>query len=196
MRKSNLMGWRSRFISACVLLVLVFFSGCCSARKLFEDKYDAQIRTASELYLPGWDWLWWKAQLFQESQLNPNAVSYVGASGLCQAMPETFKQWTAHFKWGDTASPTIASYCITGGAWYMSTLRASWTAKRSEDDRRRLSQASYNAGFGNIVRAQTKCGGGKTWAEISPCLILVTGRYSKETLTYVSRIEYWYARMR
>jgi membrane-bound lytic murein transglycosylase F len=176
-------------------LVLACYSEWCSAKKLFEDKYDSQIRSAAQLYLPSWDWHWWKAQLYQESLLRPDAVSYVGASGICQAMPATFAQWNAHFDWGATASPLNASYCIIGGAWYMANLRAVWTAKRTEDDRRRLAQASYNAGSGNIVRAQSKCGGAVTWKEISPCLVLVTGKYSKETLTYVARIEVWFMDM-
>ena len=176
-------------------MALAFYSGCCSAKKLFEDTYDAQIRTASQLYLVGWDWRWWKAQLYQESRLDPNAVSYVGAAGLCQAMPETFKQWSAHFKWGEEAAPTTASYCITGGAWYMAQLKAQWVAKRSEDDRRRLAQASYNAGFGNIAKAQKKCNGVASWQDISKCLPMVTGHYSKETITYVQRIEYWFLQL-
>lgn len=178
-----------------MLLASVCYSEWCSAKKLFEDAYDTQIRQASELYLPAWDWHWWKAQLYQESLLRPDAVSYVGAAGICQAMPATFAQWRTHFGWSATAAPTVASYCITGGAWYMANLRGGWKAKRSEDDRRRLAQASYNAGSGNILRAQMKCRNTTSWSEISPCLVLVTGKYSKETLTYVARIQVWYMEM-
>lgn len=192
MLQSKATQWRSRLISVFALLALASYSACCSAKKLFEDTYDAQIRTAAELYLPGWDWRWWKAQLYQESLLNPAAVSYVGAAGLCQAMPRTFAEWKLHFQWDENAHPTVPSYCITGGAWYMNRLRSQWTAKRSEDDRRRLAQASYNAGFGNIVKAQKLCNYDPTWAGISPCLVRVTGKHHKETITYIQRIEMWF----
>jgi membrane-bound lytic murein transglycosylase F len=110
-------------------------------------------------------------------------------------MPGTFEEWRRALRWDDSAQPTVPSYCINGGAWYMGRLRSQWSAKRSEDDRRRLAQASYNAGFGNILKAQVRCKYAASWAEISPCLVRVTGRYSRETITYVQRIEFWFWQM-
>jgi len=52
-------------------------------------KYDALIKTAQKKYLPGTDWRLLKAQLTQESDLNPRAVSPAGAQGIAQFMPNT-----------------------------------------------------------------------------------------------------------
>lgn len=192
---SKVTRWLLLCISAFAWSALAFSSGPCWAKKPFEDKFDAQIRSASERYLPGWDWKWWKAQIYQESRFNPNAVSPVGAAGLCQAMPATFAEWKGIFGWGATASPKNSDLCITGGAWEMARQRKFWTAPRSEDDRRRLAQAGYNAGAGNILKAQKRCPPGTTWAQVSACLPSITGRYAEETLTYVERINRWYLEM-
>jgi len=53
-------------------------------------------------------------------------------------------------------------------------------------------QASYNAGAGNIIRAQSLCGGALDWTGIAPCLPQVTGHHAHETITYVERIDRWY----
>jgi CRISPR/Cas system CMR-associated protein Cmr5 small subunit len=48
--------------------------------------------------------------------------------------------------------------------------------------------ASYNAGAGNILKAQKLSGEKKHWLEIKNHLIKVTGKNSKETIKYVSVI--------
>ncbi len=84
--------------------------------------YDDAIKRAWRNSVPEVaDWRWWKAQLYQESGLDTYAVSGVGAAGLCQAMPATFKDWARDLKWGD-ADPHVARYCIEGGAYYMGQL--------------------------------------------------------------------------
>lgn len=86
------------------------------------------------------------------------------------------------------AHPREADIAIRAGAFYMQELRSKWTAWRPERARMELAQASYNAGFGSILRAQTLCDGALVWAEIKPCLRAVTGRHAEETTTYVQRI--------
>ena len=74
----------------------------------------------------------------------------------------------------------------------MARLRRAWSAPRPEDERHRLAQASYNAGLGNVLRAQRLCGTASIWVEISACLPRVTGaRNARETTTYVQRIARW-----
>ena len=159
---------------------------------LIDSKYDVEIVRAAKLWLPMWDHRWWKAQLFQESRLRPDAVSPVGAQGLCQAMPGTWKDISRALRWG-TVSPFVARYCIEGGAYYMAQQRRMWKSERPESDRRQLAQASYNAGAGNILKAQKACNGARNWPVIVTCLPRITGaKNTHETTTYVERIERWY----
>lgn len=162
-------------------------SAYCSA---LPDKYDKQIKRAALIYLPYVDWRLYKAQLYQESLLNPNAVSPVGASGLAQFMPATWREYQAAARTG--ADPFSAAHSITAGAWYMAKQRHIWKTPRPESDRHSLAMASYNAGAGNIIKAQSKCGGRIEYASIIKCLPDVTGHHSKETITYVQRIWRYY----
>lgn len=158
----------------------------------FPDKYDAKIKKASKQWLPGWDWHWWKAQLYQESKLNPEAESWVGAQGIAQFMPGTWAHVAPSLGFGDV-SARDADAAIVAGAFYMAQLRRTWSSERPEDDRRELAQASYNAGSGNILKAQRKCNGARDWPTIRECLAQVTGpRNANETITYVDRIKRWF----
>ena len=79
----------------------------------------------------------------------------------------------------------------------MGTLRRQWRAERSEDDRRRLAQASYNAGLGNMLQAQILAKGAADYASIAAQLHRVTGAdHAKETRDYVARIERIYNELR
>jgi len=81
---------------------------------------------------------------------------------------------------------------IEAGAYYMAKLRQTWRRDRTGDERQPLAQASYNAGTGNILKAQALCGNAKAWQAISTCLHLVTGEANaRETKTYVERIAKW-----
>lgn len=159
----------------------------------FHDRYDSRIQAAANRYLPGVDWRLLKAQLHQESRLEPAAVSPVGARGVAQFMPGTWSDVSRQLGWG-TVSPHVADYAIEAGAFYMSRLRDNWSAPRPVADRYSLALASYNAGLGNLLQAQQRCGGRNLYGEIIECLPEVTGHYSRETITYVRRIwKYWQA---
>jgi len=133
----------------------------------------------------------WAAQLYQESLCDPSAVSPVGAAGLAQFMPATWREAQSHF--GIRASPHD-DIAIEAGAWYMMRMMAVWRSPRPQVERWRLALASYNAGAGNIIRAQSECGGARDWDAILPCLPDVTGHHARETTAYVVRIEYhWQA---
>jgi membrane-bound lytic murein transglycosylase MltF len=153
--------------------------------------YDSTIREAASVYLPGWDWRWWKAQLYQESRLDPTARSPVGAEGLAQFMPGTAAEVWRALGYG-AVDRRAAEPSIRAGAYYMARLRRSWRAERPEGDRRALAQASYNAGLGSLLAAQRACGGPALWPEIAACLPAVTGDHATETLTYVERIARWF----
>ncbi len=144
--------------------------------------------------MPGVDWRLWKAQLYQESLLDPDAVSPVGARGVAQFMPATWAEVSRAMGYVNV-SPHMAGPAIDAGAYYMARLRRSWHSERSEADRHSLAAASYNTGLGNLLRAQRACGGAVDYAEIIRCLPDITGRHSRETITYVERIWTYYVRM-
>lgn len=138
-------------------------------------------------------WKLWKAQLYQESKLDPNAVSPVGARGLAQFMPATWNEVTREL--GIIATPN-GEQAIEAGAYYMAKLRRVWKLDRTALQRHTLAQASYNAGTGSVLKAQARCNDARQWPEISPCMRLVTGdTYARETLTYVARIDQWWHMM-
>lgn len=138
-------------------------------------------------------WRLWKAQLYQESRLRPEAVSPVGARGLAQFMPATWTDVTHAM--GISGSPHD-DLAIDAGAYYMAKLRHTWRRNRSALERNELAQASYNAGTGNILKAQAFCGGAHLWAGVQACLPRVTGTaHAHETQTYVARIERWWREM-
>jgi len=150
--------------------------------------YDKQIEAASNMYLPGLDWRLYKAQLIAESNLNPDAVSPVGAKGIAQFMPGTWYDVALELNFPPKALPTDPEYAIPAGAYYMSKQFKSWTAPRPDVDRFCLALASYNAGFGNLLKAQHKAGGANEYNVIIAALPQVTGRHAVETATYVWRI--------
>lgn len=181
--------WLSLFITVCVSL-----AAASSWASSFPDRYDREIKKASKMYLPGIDWRLWKAQLYQESRFDPNAISPVGAAGLAQFMPATWKQISRELNM-EGLSPHATEASILAGAYYMAKLRNGWKSERPETDRHKLAAASYNAGMGNMINAQKKCNMRPLYDEIITCLPQVTGRHSKETITYVERIWYWWKLM-
>ncbi len=144
--------------------------------------------------MPGVDWRLWKAQLYQESLLDPDAVSPAGAMGVAQFMPGTWRDVSRALGY-DGITPFMAEPAIMAGAYYMGNLRRQWSAPRPEADRHSLAMASYNAGLGNILRAQRACTGQPLYSEIIPCLPQITGHHSRETRTYVQRIWSYWSRM-
>lgn len=155
---------------------------------MHEGRYDRLIQNAVDKYIHGGDWRLYKSQLIAESNLKPDAVSPVGAKGIAQFMPGTWNDVASELNFPAAACPTNAYYAIPAGAYYMSFLTGKWTAPRPDIDRYCLALASYNAGFGNILKAQDKAGGANDYATIIEALPRVTGAHSGETVTYVLRI--------
>ena len=87
------------------------------------------------------------AQGYQESQLDQDAKSHVGAIGIMQLMPATGREMQV----GDI---TIAESNIHGGTKYLDRLMTKFfpDANFNEDNRPLFAFASYNAGPGNISR--------------------------------------------
>ena len=158
----------------------------------FNSKYDRTIQKSVKLYWTDFDKSnFWKAQLFQESRFKSDAVSPVGAMGLAQFMPNTWRQISKELNYPIYANPFIPKYAIFAGAYYMRKLRNSWNWKRPTMDKHKLALASYNGGIGNMIKAQRLCGNKILFKDIIPCLPQVTGHHSKETIDYVKKVDKW-----
>jgi soluble lytic murein transglycosylase-like protein len=168
--------------------------------QLFSQQFDSEIEAAvAHWWSPdpaAPDWRAWKAQLYQESRLDPQAVSPVGARGLAQFMPATWAEVSKALGWRNVSAHS-PRHAIFAGAYYMRQLRRfpDWR-QAPEPDRQQLAQAAYNAGAGNIRKALRRCGGVATWSNAAACLPAVTGKHARETLTYVDRIARWRNLMR
>jgi membrane-bound lytic murein transglycosylase MltF len=99
----------------------------------------------------GFDPLMLAAQGYQESQLNQQAKSHVGAIGVMQIMPAT----GAELKVGDIR---VTEANIHGGAKYMDQLMTRYFkgVDFSPANRALFAFASYNAGPGNIAKMRTE----------------------------------------
>jgi soluble lytic murein transglycosylase-like protein len=185
---------------AAIVIGLALLMGCTPASAArIPDRYDAAIERAVERWWPDLpEPALWKAQLWQESRLRPEAVSPVGARGLAQFMPGTWRDAVRALGLG-IASPHD-DVAIEAGAWYMAKQRAFWRGRppRGALERHELGLASYNAGAGNIVKAQARCAGARLWAGVAPCLPAVTGgAHARETTGYVELImRRWWPMMR
>jgi len=159
----------------------------------FPAQYDRAIKSATATWMPGVPWIIYKAQLYQESRLDPAAVSPVGAAGIAQFMPATWAAIAPALKY-DIADRRVAAPAIEAGAYYMAQLRRGWSTL-ADIERHNFAMASYNAGPGNIRKAWGLCGHKPDWTPTSTCLPRVTGRHAEETITYVARIWRWYFAM-
>ncbi len=155
--------------------------------KRFEEML-ALFRKYGEKY--GFDPLMLAAQGYQESQLNQNAKSRVGAIGVMQIMPAT----GAALKVGDIK---VIEANIHGGAKYMDQLMTKYfpDAKFSEAERPLFAFASYNAGPGNIARmrkeAEKRGLDPDRW--FNNVELVVAEKIGMETTTYVRNIFKYYA---
>ncbi|AUT76641.1 transglycosylase SLT domain-containing protein [Paraburkholderia hospita] len=133
------------------------------------------------------------AQGFQESQLNQDAKSQVGAVGIMQLMPTTGKELNV----GDIR---MAQSNIHAGTKYLDQLMTRYfqDAHFSEVDRPLFAFASYNAGPGNIakMRKEAAARGLNPDVWFNNVEIVVAEKIGIETTTYVRNIYKYYASYR
>lgn len=178
---------------AVMLALLLTATSVEAASPPVKSKYDGFFIKYSNMYIPGMDPDLLKAQCWQESRFKEKAVSPVGAAGLCQFMPGTWRDVRSAARISSDISVYHPEYNIQAAAYYMGTLYRSWKSPRPMADRHNLATASYNAGAGHLIKAQKLCGNSNLYREIIPCLPRVTGKHSKETIGYVVNIRGFYA---
>jgi membrane-bound lytic murein transglycosylase MltF len=142
----------------------------------YGDKYDV-------------DWVLMGAQGYQESQLNQNAKSSVGAIGVMQLMPATGKD----MKVGDI---TETEANIHAGIKYMRWMIDQYYGKEpmTKLDKALFSFASYNAGAGRIsqLRKEAAKRGLDPNVWFQNVEYVAAEKVGQETVTYVSNIYKYY----
>jgi membrane-bound lytic murein transglycosylase MltF len=136
------------------------------------------------------DYLMLAAQGYQESTLNQDAKSHVGAIGVMQIMPAT----GAELKVGDIRQ---AEPNIHGGIKYMDQLMTRYfkDAQFDAQNRALFAFASYNAGPGNIskMRKEAEKRGLDPNLWFNNVEIVTAEKIGIETTTYVRNIFKYYA---
>ncbi len=154
--------------------------------KHWTNDFDRLFRKYTKHYFgPHIDWHWFKAQGIAESGLNPKARSPVGAVGIMQIMPSTYRDIRKK-------NPMLKNigeprWNIAAAIYYDRQLYRKWRKKGdlNTGDRLQFTFGSYNAGHGRMLkafsRARKKLGKVKHWKQVAP---FAPG----ETRGYVARI--------
>ena len=154
--------------------------------KRFEQTV-ALFRKYGERY--SFDYLMVAALGYQESRLDQNARSHVGAIGIMQLMPETAKG----LKVGDV---TKTEPNVHGGFKYLRQIydRHLDTAGLDEQNRTLLAIAAYNCGSGRVARLRTEAAAKgldpNVW--FNNVELIAARRVGHETVTYVRNIYKYY----
>lgn len=124
--------------------------------KHWTSTYDRHFKKNTKHYFgPGVDWHWFKAQGIAESGLNPKAKSKVGAIGIMQIMPSTYKEILK--KQPGLGKIEEPRWNIAAAIYYNRQLYKRWKKKDiSVDERMNFTFASYNAGFNRVLKARKK----------------------------------------
>ena len=173
---------------ACAALMLAMLVAPAAARDdpvdspTWPGQYDEHFQKYTKRYFgPHFDWRWFKAQAIAESHLKPDALSPVGAIGLMQVMPRTFReiqQENPHF-----VDVRVPRWNIAAGIWYDRYLyRQDVWEPLADDEQLLLAFAGYNSGLGGALRAFKKTPKpADSWLRVAP-------QAPEETQGYVSRI--------
>ncbi len=145
------------------------------------EDFDGYFKKYTKRYFgPHFDWRWFKSQGIAESNLEVYAESHVGAQGIMQIMPATFteiRQQNPTFR-----SVSIPRWNIAAGIFYNRQLYRKWRKPLPSEERLFLAFASYNAGYGRVLKAVKRTKRKDyTWVEVKKYL-------PSETKGYVARI--------
>jgi membrane-bound lytic murein transglycosylase MltF len=133
------------------------------------------------------------AQGFQESQLNQNAKSHVGAVGIMQVMPATGKEL-------NVGNVRIIEPNIHAGTKYMDQLMTKYFADANftGNNRTLFAFASYNCGPGNVskMRKEAEKRGFDPNVWFNNVEIVTAEKIGMETTAYVRNIYKYYVSYR
>ena len=165
-------------------------------RRAVASDYDHIFKKYSKRYFSvAFDWRHFKAQAMAESQLDPRAISPVGARGLMQLMPTTFKLIaTRRTEFSSIDDP---EWNIAAGILHDRDTWRLWEKSVPPDTRHPFMFATYNAGEGPITRAaalaRTKRLDHAHWPNIERVAPEIPRWRYKETIGYVRKIADNYA---
>lgn len=109
--------------------------------------YDDLFRIYAKI--PQWDWRLLAAMAFKESTFNPDAVSWVGACGIMQLMPNTAK--SLGLTEADFHEPELN---IRAGATYLKNLEKLFPTVTPMEEKAKFVLAAYNCGPGHVFDAR------------------------------------------
>jgi membrane-bound lytic murein transglycosylase MltF len=156
------------------------------------ERFDPIFRKYTKRYFGiGTDWRLFKAQGMAESDLTPTAQSRVGARGIMQLMPSTYRQiQSALPQFGRIDDP---EWNIAAGILHDRDLWTLWKKDVPDDQRWAFVFAGYNAGEGTIMRARRSAAAARlddrSWQNIERVAPTVERWRYVETLGYVRTIE-------
>ena len=184
-----------------ILIAATFFAMNTSSSAFAQtvtDRYDDTFRKyAQRFFGPGYDWRIFKAQAMAESNIDMNAKSWVGARGIMQLMPSTFRE--IHSKNPEIVSINKPEWNIAAGIYYDRKLYMQWKDQQGEGGCEPFMLGSYNAGRGTLLRAQDvarlRVLDPAVWLNIRTVAAEVPRWRHEETLTYVERIEAYLNKM-
>jgi membrane-bound lytic murein transglycosylase F len=108
--------------------------------------FDDLIREGAKAL--GWDWRLLAAVIYQESKFDPNAVSWAGASGLMQLVPESANRFGVRNVFEPKEN-------IQAGVKFLKYLDGYWEKEGiGNSERLKFVLASYNAGLSHISDAR------------------------------------------
>ena len=119
--------------------ILSLTNGKISHYDHYFKKYATQIE---------WDWKLLASLAYTESNFDSTAVSWAGAKGLMQLMPQT-----AHAMGVPKGKEFNVEESIKGATKYIATLQK-YFKKIESEDKNKFILASYNAGLGHILDAR------------------------------------------
>lgn len=155
------------------------------------DRYDDTFRKATKRsFGPAFDWRVFKAQGLAESNLDPLARSRMGARGLMQLMPSTYREIASEN--ADLNLIDNPELNIEAGIAYDRRLWLRWENDSIGDDRMQFTFASYNAGRATLLSAQRRARrralDPRQWRSIETIAPSVPRWRHAETLDYVRKI--------
>ncbi|MCC6244880.1 MAG: transglycosylase SLT domain-containing protein [Gemmatimonadaceae bacterium] len=162
-----------------------------AARKSVSGAYDPIFRKYSKRYFSiAFDWRHFKAQAMAESRLDPKAISRVGARGVMQLMPSTFKLIASRRT--EFVSIDDPEWNIAAGILHDRDTWRMWEKTVPADSRHPFMFATYNAGEGPITRAAARARAKKLnhtqWPSIEQVAPEIPRWRYRETLDYVRKI--------